>query len=211
MNKMTTQRKLEKKLREIQILKQKENLSADELEKIQKEGQYKKSLKQFGKILELLPDDVQVYILEFVDRNTRVNYLRTIYTPEYVKKRLSALKNNKLTIKRLYSCVKYIKNLFTNNWSNYKHRYGALGRYENNEIYADLLFAFHNYDASDGINYYLKKPPKHNRNLYFDSLISIITSGIKQYSKMYKQTKNPKVIEENETNLLKLFVRISSL
>jgi hypothetical protein len=61
-------KKMEKKLREISILKQKKDLTVDEIEKIQKETYYKNILhKVYGKkILEVLPDEVQLYILGFI-------------------------------------------------------------------------------------------------------------------------------------------------
>jgi len=105
-------KKLEKKLREIQTLKLKKNHSADELDKISKENHYSKLLQQQiygGTVLSVLPDDLKIYVLEFVDVNTRLNLLRTKYTPDFIQNKLSLLPNDKLlTIKQLFSCVPYV-------------------------------------------------------------------------------------------------------
>jgi len=45
----------------------------------------------------------------------------------------------------------------------------------------------------------------------FNNLICIVTEVIKRYTKIYKKIKNRDEIQENEKNILKLFVRISSL
>ena len=111
---MFSKKKCEKKLREIQILKQNKNHNADELEKMNKENYYKKFLKQnYEKKLAVLPDEIQLYIMSFIDTNTRLNYLRSKYTPDFVDNKLSLLPNDNLTITHLYSCIKYTKKILT--------------------------------------------------------------------------------------------------
>ena len=91
---MFSKKKCEKKLREIQILKQNKNHNADELEKMNKENYYKKFLKQnYEKKLAVLPDEIQLYIMSFIDTNTRLNYLRSKYTPDFVDNKLSNAAN----------------------------------------------------------------------------------------------------------------------
>lgn len=192
---MLSKKKCEKKLREISIIKRKEKKNADELEKIGQEKYYTEALNRFDndrKLLDMLPDDVQQYIWGFVDTNTRLNFLRTIYTPEFINNRLSRLSFNRLTIKRLYSCIKYVKKTFTH----YLNKDG--------EIYKDFIWYM-----GDSVYYpctlkFFLKPPYTN-----DKLISIITAGIKNYTKMYKQTIDAKEIQANEMDILKLFARLS--
>jgi hypothetical protein len=179
---MLSKKKAEKKLREISILKQKINNSREEEEKIQKEQYYKNILQRTL----YLPEEIQRYIFEYTDTNIRLKILRMKYTPNFVNKKLSLFPKDKLTIKRLYSCVKYIED--------------TIIRY--NSDYAWYI--------QYNLDWFLQKPHPNNPNYYINTLISIITTGIKHYSKIYKQEKNIKIIQKNESNMLILFAKISS-
>ena len=200
--KMFSKKKCEKKLREIQLLKQNKNKnhSADELEKINKEIYYKQFLKQnYEKKLAILPDDIQIYIMSFIDTNTRLSCLRSKYTPEFVDNKLSLLPNDNLTIKRLYSCIKYTKKILTT----YLNKDG--GNYKKIKYYIEDC----KYYPKD-LSYFMKKK-KEDIRCNKNSLISIIITCVKHYTKMYKQIDNNNEIRENEKNMIKLFTRLSLL
>ena len=199
---MFSKKKCEKKLREIQLLKQNKNKnhSADELEKINKEIYYKQFLKQnYEKKLAILPDDIQIYIMSFIDTNTRLSCLRSKYTPEFVDNKLSLLPNDNLTIKRLYSCIKYTKKILTT----YLNKDG--GNYKKIKYYIEDC----KYYPKD-LSYFMKKK-KEDIRCNKHSLISIIITCVKHYTKMYKQIDNNNEIRENEKNMIKLFTRLSLL
>lgn len=197
---MSSVKKLEKKLREIQTLKLKKNHSADEVEKIGKENHYKKLLHQQihgGTVLSALPDDVKIYILEFVDVNTRLNLLRTKYTHDFIQSKLSILPNKLLTIKQLYSCVRYVKKILTS----YLNKHGDA--YKNIE-----------YDIHDDLQHFTKRFYRcsiDGNDIVKRLLISMIITGVKHFTKIYKQTADVREIHDNEKNMIKLFARVSLL
>ena len=197
---MFSKKKCEKKLREIQILKQNKNHNADELEKMNKENYYKKFLKQnYEKKLAVLPDEIQLYIMSFIDTNTRLNYLRSKYTPDFVDNKLSLLPNDNLTITHLYSCIKYTKKILTT----YLNKDGG--------IYKKIKYDIEDckYYPKD-LSYFMKKK-KEDIRCNKHSLIYIIITCVKHYTKMYKQIDNYNEIRENEKNMIKLFTILSLL
>ena len=197
---MFSKKKCEKKLREIQILKQNKNHNADELEKMNKENYYKKFLKQnYEKKLAVLPDEIQLYIMSFIDTNTRLNYLRSKYTPDFVDNKLSLLTNDNLTITHLYSCIKYTKKILTT----YLNKDGG--------IYKKIKYDIEDckYYPKD-LSYFMKKKKediRYNKN----SLILIIITCVKHYTRMYNKIDNNNEIRENEKNMIKLFTILSLL
>ena len=197
---MFSKKKCEKKLREIQILKQNKNHNADELEKMNKENYYKKFLKQnYEKKLAVLPDEIQLYIMSFIDTNTRLNYLRSKYTPDFVDNKLSLLPNDNLTITHLYSCIKYTKKILTT----YLNKDG--GNYKKIKYYIEDC----KYYPKD-LSYFMKKKKediRYNKN----SLILIIITCVKHYTRMYNKIDNNNEIRENEKNMIKLFTILSLL
>lgn len=199
-------KKIEKKLREIQILKEKKTLTPQEVEKIQKEKDYKNILKSDEKVLEVLPDDVQRYILEFMDTNTRLKYLFSKYSPNFVKNKLSLLSMNKLTLKRLYSCQKYIMDVVNLNkdWpqSDILKNYWCYLRRDIIDIgFKDKYKRIYEYPSD-----LLHKP-----HYYFDILKSIITTVVQNYTKIVRKTNDENVHLKIEKNMIKLFSRISSM
>jgi hypothetical protein len=193
-------KKLEKKLREIQTLKLKKNHSADEVEKISKENHYRKLLHQQiygGTVLSVLPDDVKIYILEFVDVNTRLNLLRSKYTPDFIQRKLSSLPNDKLlTIKLLYSCIQYVKRILTSYLNKECDLYRKINYYVND----DLQYFTEYFDRCHGCTITIKP-----------LLISMIITGVKHFTKIYKQTSDVGEIHYNEKNMIKFFARVSLL
>jgi len=183
---MVSKKKYNKKEKELFIIK--ENKKKEEREKPQKET----VLEDYEKYLGCLPDDVQLYIWEFVGTNGRLNFLRKIYTPKFVSNKLSLLPNDNLTIKMLYSCLKYVKQIFI--------QLNKGGFYHDFSIYLE-----------DPLNYFLRPLHPLNKYFYFDKLISIISECIKNFSKIYKLTTNKKVIQERELVMMKLFTRIYTL
>jgi oligoribonuclease NrnB/cAMP/cGMP phosphodiesterase (DHH superfamily) len=179
--------------------KQKTHKRKDDLEKIQQEKRWMKPTNEDPnrKLLDILPDDIQKYIWGFVDTNTRLNFLRTIYTPDFVSNKLSQLSINRHTAKCLHSCIKYVKNTF----NNYLNKDG--------EIYKNFIgyVGYNNTPDRYNMRFFTKSPSVYSNK----RLIAIIIAGIKNYTRMYKQTKNAKDIQANETDILKLYARISSL
>jgi hypothetical protein len=195
---MLSKTHFDKKLREFHLLKHEQNLNAEELT-IQKETHYKKTLeKGYGKTLEVLPDEVQRYIWEFVDNNTRLNFFRSIYTYEFVNDKLSALEHNRLIVKKLYSCFKYVERISRDVLNNEECK-----RYKPFTICVDLQYFLRIFDEYEYMN---------NKYISVTKILkSIIVYSVKYYTEMYNQTKNIIEIQENETNMLKLFIRISSI
>ena len=199
---MLSRKQCEKKIREISALKQKQIHSREEQDKIKKEQYYTAMLQKTIEQI-VLPDDVKFYILEFVDPKVRMKYLRAKYTPKFVTYKLSLLPKNELTIKLLFSCVQYIKFVFTQ-YLRGGDIYRQFGRYVDDKIY------YHLDNECTRLSYYLQSPHPDNLNFYSNLLISIIVAGIKNYSKMYNYSPNIQTIQENNTKLLKLFARIAS-
>jgi len=199
---MSSAKKWEKKLREIQTLKLKKNHSMEEVEKISKENHYRKLLQQQiygGTVLSVLPDDLKIYVLEFVDVNTRLNLLRTKYTPDFIQNKLSLLPNDKLlTIKQLFSCVPYVQKILTTYFNKQRDVYKKIQYYVNDDL---QYFTEYFYRCSiDGNGIIVKR-----------LLISMIITGVKHFTKMYKQTSDAREIHDNEKNMIKLFARVSLL
>ena len=194
-----SQKHCEKKLREIRALKQKQKHNSEELGKIQKEKYYEDTIKRlYRKVLDVLPDDVQQYILGFVDTNTRLKFLKTIYTPDFVNANLSSLCNNRVTIKKLFSCLKYVRRIFTEYFPKDGNIYREWGYYvEDCKYYPKNL------------EYFMQRPPRNNKRYYVDILISIIIICIKNYTRIYATNDND--IHEREKDMIKLFSRIKSM
>jgi hypothetical protein len=194
-----SQKYCEKKLREIRVLKQKQKHNKEEFEKIQKEEYYENMMNRFyRKRLHVLPDDVQQYIWDLVDINTKLNLFRTIYTPDYITSKFKTMEHDPLTIKQLFSCMKYVKRVFTH----YLKKNGA--------IYQDLQFHLpfrSSYPTT--VEYFMQAPPAHNKRYYIDILISIIIVAIKNYTKMYAT--GDKYIHETEKDIMKLFVTLKNI
>jgi len=206
-----SQKYCEKKMREIRALKQKQKNNTEELEKIQKEEYYNNIIKRhYRKILNVIPDDVQQHIWGFVDTNTKLNFLRTIYTPDLIKSKLLSLEYNQVNIKKIFSCLKYVKPIF----NYYLDKDG--------HIYKRWLCYM-----KDNVEYFMQKPPQSEKNYYINIIISIIVAVVKNYTRIYTNnkidvaiknytttfiiTKDAKDIREREKDMIKLFCRIQSM
>jgi len=206
-----SQKHCEKKLREIRALKQKQKNNADELEKIQKEEYYNNIIKRhYRKVLNIIPDDVQQHIWGFVDTNTKLNFLRTIYTPELIKSKLLSIEYNQVNIKKLFSCLKYAKPIFNYYLDKDGHIYKRWMCY-----------------MKDNVEYFMQKPPKSEKKYYTNIIISIIVAAVKNYTRIYTNNRNDVTIEnytttytfskhakdirETEKDMIKLFCRIACM
>lgn len=190
-----------KKLREIRRLKLKCHHNAEELKKLQKEEYYRNIIKRiYWKALHVLPDDVQRYIWSFVDINTRLNFLKTIYTPDFVGNKLSTLEINTQTVKKLFSCLKYVRRIYTHYLNKQSsiyiicHNFFCLYYPTNVECCMKIIIDIDKY--------------KYKEAYFFNTIIWIIILLIKKYTKMYAITTNINELRENEKNMIKLFARI---
>jgi hypothetical protein len=199
-NPVPSLKQCEKKLREIKLLKDKERLSNEEKDKVRKEVYYKDVIKQcYRKVLDVIPDEVQFIILSYLDINTRLNMLRLKYTPSFINTRLSLLENNPTTIKKLYSCFKYVRSILNTYLNKDGDTYKKIRCYIEESKYRQI--SLHTFT----------KAPNNNKNYYFDMLISIILCGIKNYTRMYKLTDNIDEITKREIEIKKLFIHFSTL
>ena len=128
-----------------------------------------------------------------------MNYLRSKYTPDFVDNKLSLLPNDNLTITHLYSCIKYTKKILTT----YLNKDGG--------IYKKIKYDIEDckYYPKD-LSYFMKKKKediRYNKN----SLILIIITCVKHYTRMYNKIDNNNEIRENEKNMIKLFTILSLL
>ena len=86
------QRNYTKKLREISKLKQKKQISSEELEKIKKESEYKKLVGAYvappfterNNIMNKLPDDVLFIILSYIPKNVRLMCFKPLHNKMFV-------------------------------------------------------------------------------------------------------------------------------
>lgn len=195
-----SQKQCNKKLREIRVLKQKEKHTAEELAKIQKEEYYKNIIKrEYRKVLHDIPDDVQEYIWSFVDVNTKLNFFRKIYTPDFINSKLLSFESNPPTIKKLFSCLKYVKQIFTHYLNKNGDIYKKWGYY---------IIDCQYYPTN--VEYFLDTDlPVYNNRYYLNILVSLITIGIKNYTKIYAIKNND--IHEIEKDIIKLFIRIKNM
>jgi len=96
-----------KKLREIESLKTKQNLSQEESAKIQKESYYKNNVKELTKKqLHDLPDDVLYIIMSFLPYNTRLYILKQKYPIKNIISKLEKIPyDNRNIMKKLHKCA----------------------------------------------------------------------------------------------------------
>jgi hypothetical protein len=107
------------------------------------------------------------------------------------------LPNDKLlTIKQLFSCVPYVQKILTTYLNKQGDAYRKIKYYVND----DLQYFTEYFDRCHGCSITVKP-----------LLISIIITGVKHFTKMYKQTSDVGEIHDNEKNMIKLFARVSLL
>ena len=103
-----------KKLREIDKLKTKTNLTSDEKDKLSNEKYYKEIIKIQNKTkqtlhyitFDSLPDDTVNIIIEYLPYNTRVAILRNKYPNKIIETKLEKMVYSIETNNKLYICAK---------------------------------------------------------------------------------------------------------
>jgi hypothetical protein len=150
------------------------------------------------KILQL-PGEVERHICEFVGINTRLNVLKLTYTPDFIQSKLKKMvaTNKPEDVKKLYSCIQYVKPLL----NTYLDKEGRV--YQNIRYYIEES----DYRGPSDLNYYLM-----NRTpIVLQHILDIVDAARKHYTKMYSQTSDAEEIRKTEANMIKLFVRIATL
>jgi hypothetical protein len=207
------QKKYLKKLREIETLKKKQNLTPDELLKIEKYADYKKIIsKNNGSLLESIPDDIKQIILSYLPLNVRLNILRQKYPIEIITKILSEIPKNLKMFDKLYHLVTLLEPILTEfykkNMTEFYYTDIFCGRITNFEYTLRVM-------KNQSNRYYYYKRVEAQREIlngrnvdyYFDHFINIIIYTLKHYTRMYKKDL-PKWHETNERILLKVLLYI---
>ena len=208
------QKKMQKKLREIENLKKKSNLTPEELAKVNKEHQYKKSMNKNKPLLETVPDDIQQVILSYLPINTRLNVLRNKYSIEYLTEKLVKLPKNLKTFDKLYHYATLVEPILSE-----MHKINMTDLF-----YYDIFYHCNtNFEyeirmiRNKKYNYYYSKRIDtqqsiiQNKNYYIDynfqRYINIIVYTLKIYTRMYRKNR-PDWHDANEKILLKLMLNI---
>lgn len=208
------QKKMQKKLREIENLKKKPNLTPEELAKVNKEYQYKKSMNKNKQLLETIPDDLQQVILSYLPINTRLNLLRNKYSIEYLTEKLVKLPQNLKTFDKLYHYVTLVEPILSE-----MHKINMTDLF-----YYDIFYHGNtNFEyeirmiRNKKYNYYYSKRIDtqqsiiQNKNYYIDynfqRYINIIVYTLKIYTRMYRKNR-PDWHDANEKIMLKLMLNI---
>lgn len=212
------QKKMQKKLREIENLKKKPNLTPEELAKVNKEYQYKKSMNKNKPLLETLPDELQQVILSYLPINTRLNLLRNKYSIEFLTEKLVKLPKNLKTFDKLYHYVTLVEPILSEmhkinmtdlfyydifyhgNTTNFEYEITMIRRKNYNYYYSERI------DTQRNL---LRR--KKNKNIYvdynFQHYINIIVYTLKIYTKMYRKN-SPEWHDINEKIMFKLLLNI---
>ena len=208
------QKKMQKKLREIENLKKKSNLTPEELAKVNKDHQYKKSMNKNKPLLETVPDDIQQVILSYLPINIRLNVLRNKYSIEYLTEKLVKLPKNLKTFDKLYHYATLVEPILSE-----MHKINMTDLF-----YYDIFYHCNtNFEyeirmiRNKKYNYYYSKRIDtqqsiiQNKNYYIDynfqRYINIIVYTLKIYTRMYRKNR-PDWHDANEKILLKLMLNI---
>lgn len=206
------QKKMQKKLREIEKLKKKPNLTPEELAKVNKEYQYKKSMNKNKPLLETLPDELQQVILSYLPINTRLNLLRNKYSIEFLTEKLVKLPKNLKTFDKLYHYVTLIEPILSDmhkiNMTDLFY-YDIFHHGNTNFEYEIRMIRHKNY------SYYYSERIDTRRNIVknkyidynFQHYINIIVYTLKIYTRMYRKNR-PEWHDANEKIMLKLLLNI---
>jgi len=204
-----------KKLREIENLKKKKNLTPEELSKIEKYTEYKKIISRNNcqSFLEIIPIDIQNIILSYLPLNTRLNLLRKKYPIEILTKRFSEIPRTIKMFDKLYYLLtmiepilsEFYKQRMTDFYYSDKYFRGCLTNFEYTlrmiknksycyyynlriETYRDIL-------AGRIVDY------------YFEHFANIILYMFDNYTKMYEKDL-PEWHRTNEKIILKVLLHI---
>jgi hypothetical protein len=203
-----------KKLREIETLKKKQNLTPDELSKIEKYTEYKKiiSKNNGSSLLESIPDDIKQLILSYLPLNTRLNILRQKYPIELLTKRLSEIPKNIKMFDKFYHLVTllepilsefykknmtdfYYTDIFCGCLTNFEYTLRMIKNQSNRYYYYKRVEAQRDISKGRNVDY------------YFDHFINIIIYTLKNYTRMYKKDL-PDWHRTNEKIMLKVLLHI---
>lgn len=145
------------------------------------------NLKNLQKYFKWLSPDLKNYIWEFVDSNTRLNYIQSQYTEQFMMHKLDSLPNTPAINQKLFMCMKYII-----------HIYNECVEYEFKCLYELAIWY---------LNQTLFKSFNDNFRRFY---MSVIKLSLKKYTKMYEKTNNISEIYANEKRMIKLYLYILS-
>jgi len=144
--------------------------------------------------LEKIPDDVQIQIFSYLEPSVRLCLLKNKYKSEFIEKKMSEMPETDITVKKLYAIFLYAKPILTKYLNN------------NGDIYRNIKYFIEECRYyPKNLDYFMDKP------YYNRYLVEIIITCIKNYTKMYKQTKNMEEILNVEKQMIKLYCSILSL
>jgi hypothetical protein len=197
------QRKIAKKLREIEELKNKSNLTPEELAKVKKEDQYKRSLNKIKQLLKTIPDTIKLIILSYLPDNIRLNLLKEKHSIKTLTEILLGLPKSIKNFYKLHHCVTLVEPILV---EMYKIKMADLCY---NDVFytnyvVDFAFIFRN-------KYYIQcfenQEYKDEIKFYSNRYINIIVYILKIYTKMYRENR-PEWHKMNERIILKLMLNI---
>ena len=221
----------QEKLREIQRLKEKqltEPLTTEELVKIGRETYYTRmSQTKDPKVLEIIPDDIQQIIFEFLDPNTRVRMLRYKYNIKSVKHSLDETYGVLISSDEVRSNLRH--RIFGFNRCSTIRRCRSVFNYlyriikrvspimnavldHNGEIYKSIFI--HSPDSHASLAYYFldhsTNYSKRNCKGYIQKFIKTIEVTFKHYTKMYTMTPAlpTDVLRQYEFMMISLYGRL---
>ena len=183
-------KKCEKKLKEIKDLRKKARLNPEEIEKVKKETYYLDIVNcLYKKALEVLPDDLQILILSFVDSKTRLAYLRITYTPHTINEKIKKISNTESAKRKLHSSLKYINPTLKASLNKEGNIYKSIGYY----ITETRSF--------NSMNHWR----------FFEIMTEIIMAAVKQHKKIYSIKMKQNDLRKREIEMIKFYLFILRL
>lgn len=205
-----------KKLREIENLKKKKNLTPEELSKIEKSSEYEKIISKNNcqSLLETIPNDIKNIILSYLPYNIRLNLLRKKYPIEVLTKRLSKIPRTIKTFDKFYHLVTILEPILSEFYKKnmtdfyYTDKYCRHGYLTNFECTLRII-------KNQSNRYYYYKRFEAQRDIlagrnvdyYFEHFANIILYMFDNYTKMYKKDL-PEWHTNNEKIMLKVLLHI---
>jgi hypothetical protein len=181
-----------KKLREIDKLKTKTNLTSDEMDKLGKEKYYKEIIKIQNKTnitFDSLPDDTVNIIIEYLPYNTRVAILRNKYPNKIIETKLEKMVVSIETNNKLYICAKICEKML----------YSILP--SNSQVLQQIpSYISSGYSDDKKYGLYL--------HYYKDKFSKIILTTLHHYTKMYKNKNHNTDYVKFEKVVLKIFAHL---
>jgi hypothetical protein len=197
------QRKIAKKLRQINELKNKSNLTQEELAKVKKEDQYKRSLNKIKQLLKTIPDTIKVIILSYLSDNIRLNLLKEKHSIKTLTEILLGLPKSIKIFYKLHHCVTLVEPILA---EMYKIKMADLCY--NDVFYTNYVVDFaHIFRDKYYIQCFENQKYKDEIKFYSNRYINIIVYILKIYTKMYRENR-PEWHKMNERIILKLMLNI---